>query len=324
MVGVGESMKGEERTHDTEKQHKFFENEEIYRLIMEHSRDLIRVIDVQFNYVYVSPSHESLLGYTPDEMTHTSGLAILHPDDREIAISMHRELVSQDTALDGLFRFQCKNGQWVTLETRGKSLVRDGEVVGVVTIGRDVTQRLRLESELREYQKQLEFLAFHDPLTRLPNRTLFFERTSQAIKDAKRNWDSLAILFLDCDNFKNVNDTYGHYVGDEAIKELGRRIAISVRENDTVARLSGDEFTVLLSNIHTQADVIEVVNRIMQSTSGPWSVLGNELNLTVSIGVAMYPVDGEDTETLVQHADRALYNAKKQGKNTHILYTSQG
>lgn len=298
-------------------------NEEMYQLILDNTSDVIIVVDVNFNFVYVSPSHETLLGYTPNEMMHTSWLGILHPDDREISISMHRELVCNNLTLDGLFRFQCKNGRWVTLETRAKSLVKEGEIVGVVTIGRDVTERLRLEQGLREYQERLEFLAFHDPLTRLPNRTLFFDRTYQAIKDATRNGHCIAIMFLDCDGFKNINDTYGHYVGDEVITALGRRISISIRNNDTVARLSGDEFTVLLPDITGQHDVVEVVNRIMQSTNRPWNVMGNEFNLTVSIGVAIYPVNGGDPDALMQHADKALYNAKKHGKNTYMFYCSK-
>lgn len=309
-------------TQMNDMQHMLFENEEIYRLIMEHTRDLIRVIDIHFNFIYVSPSHETLLGYTPDEMMNASGLNILHPDDREIAVSMHRELVSKNIFLDGLFRFQCKNGQWITLETRGKSLVKDGKIIGVVTIGRDVTERLHLEQEIREYQAQLEFLAFHDPLTKLPNRTLFFDRTTQAIKDAERYDRSIAIMFTDCDNFKRINDTYGHYVGDEVITELGRRISSSIRNNDTVARLSGDEFTVLLPHIHTRQDVVEVANKIMESTNLPWLIMGNEFHLTVSIGVAIYPSDGVDTNTLIKHADDALYNAKRQGKDTYVIYCS--
>lgn len=311
---VAQTAKDMTQIKDVE--HVLFENEEIYRLIMEHTRDLIRVIDVNFNFVYVSPSHETILGYTPDEMMHTSGLNILHPDDREIAVSMHRELISKSIVLDGLFHFQCKDGQWITLETRGKSLIKDGEIVGVVTIGRDVTERLRLEHEIREYQDKLEFFAFHDPLTKLPNRTLFFDRTNQAIKDAERCGHGIAIMFADCDNFKRINDTYGHYVGDEAITELGRRISISIRNNDSVARLSGDEFTVLLPHVNTQQDVVEVANRIIQSTAQLWTVMGNEFNLTVSLGVVTYPSDGVDTQTLMKHADEALYNAKRQGKNT--------
>lgn len=304
-----------------EEQYRIFENEEIYRLIMEHTRDVIRVIDVDLNFVYVSPSHEMLLGYTSDEITHRSVLEILHPDDRDIAISMHQELISQNTSLDGLFRFKCKNGQWIYLETRGKSLVKDGKIVGVVTVGRDVTERLRLEQELRENQEQLEFLAFHDSLTKLPNRTLFFDRTAQAVEDAKLNGHAMAIMFIDCDDFKSINDTYGHDVGDEVIKEMGRRISSSVHKNDTVARLSGDEFTVLLSHINTETDVVEVASRIIQSTYPLWDISGNELHLTVSIGVAMNSSE-VNTQTLMKHADEALYDAKEKGKNTFIVYRS--
>jgi len=310
-------------TQIKEVQQIFFENEEIYQLILEHSRDLIRVLDVHFNFIYVSPSHETVLGYTPNEMMHTFGLNILHPDDREIAVSMHQELVSKNVSMDGLFRFQCKNGQWITLETRGKSLVKEGEIVGVVTIGRDVTERLRMEQQLREYQDELEFLAFHDPLTRLPNRTQFFDRTTKAIEDAKSNDYGIAILLLDCDGFKSINDAYGHDFGDEVIKELGRRISMSIGKNDTVARLGGDEFTVLLPHINTPHDVVEVAHRILQSANTPWEMMGHQLDLSVSIGVTIYPTDGVDTQTLIKHADEAMYNAKKQKKNTYAIYCSR-
>ncbi len=311
---------GEDTSPVNKGQAELFGDGEIYRLIVEHTRDLIRVIDVNFNFLYVSPSHEPLLGYTADELMHTSGLNILHPDDRELAVSMQREMVSKDISMDGLFRFRCKNGQWVTLETRGKSLVKDGKIVGVVTIGRDVTERLRMEQELRAYQEQLRFLAFHDSLTGLPNRALFFDRTTQAMEDAKRNGHGISTMFIDCDDFKQFNDAYGHDVGDEVVKELGWRLSNSIRRSDTVARLGGDEFIVLLPYLTSQDDVHEVVQRILQATRTMWKIKGYELQLTVSIGIATFPTDGMDARTLIRHADKALYDAKQQGKNTYMFY----
>jgi diguanylate cyclase (GGDEF)-like protein len=257
-----------------------------------------------------------------EELMHTSGLNILHPDDREIAVSMHRAMVSENITMDGLFRFQCKNGRWITLETRGKSLVKSGKIVGVVTVGRDVTERVRMEQELKEYQDQLKFLAFHDPLTGLPNRTLFFDQTTQALEDATRDQWRLAMVFIDCDDFKRINDVYGHEAGDEVVKEVGQRILVSIRSNDTVARVGGDEFTVLLPHIQSQEDVVEVVHRVLQSTSSGWEKNGYEFGLTVSIGVAVFPSDGMDARTLMRHADEALYDAKQHGKNTYMFYGS--
>lgn len=302
---------------------QIFQNEDIYRLIMEHTRDLIRVIDVDFNFVYVSPSHETVLGYTVDEMLHGSGLDILHPDDKDTAISMHRQMIMEDTMMDGLFRFQCKNGEWVTLETRGRSLVKDGKVVGVVTVGRDVTERLRMEKELKDYEEQLKFLAFHDPLTALPNRSLFFEITTQAIREAKLHGCRVAMLFIDCDDFKKINDAYGHHIGDEAVKELGKRLALAVGDRGTVARIGGDEFTVLLPSVTSRQDVVEVVDRVLRSTHSVWDVNGFGIHLTVSIGVAVSPLDGLDADTLFRHADTALYDAKQQGKNRCVFFGSE-
>ncbi len=295
-------------------------NEDLYRLIIENSRDLIRVIDVHFNFVYVSPSHQTLLGYSVEELTSTSGLNLLHPDDREVALALHREMVSNNVSRDGLFRFQCKDGRWITLETRGKSLVQDGKIVGVVTVGRDVTERRRMEQELRVYQAQLQFLAYHDSLTGLPNRSLFLDCTSQALDQARLGRHSLAVVFIDSDDFKKINDVYGHEIGDEVIKELGRRLSQSLRSGDVVARMGGDEFIVLLPTIRAQQDLIPVLSRISQATREGWTIHGQEIGLTVSFGIAIYPADGNDTRTLIRHADEALYKAKQQGKDRFVFY----
>lgn len=295
-----------------------FDNQEIYELIMEHTRDLIRVIDVDFNFVYVSPSHETVLGYSVDEMVHSSGLNILHPDDKDRAIAMHRHMISQDVTMDGLFRFQRKTGEWITLETRGRSLVKDGQIIGVVTVGRDVTERLRMEQQVKDYQEQLKFMAFHDPLTGLPNRALFFETASQVVAEANQHGDQVAVLFVDCDDLKQINDAYGHDVGDNAIRELGKSLAMVVGDQGIVARVGGDEFTVLLPHLGAAQDVLAIVDRLSRSTH---AVRDAKL-VTVSIGVAVYPSDGIDVDTLVQKADRALYAAKRQGKNRCVFVES--
>ncbi len=299
-----------------------FDNQEIYELIMEHTRDLVRVIDVDFNFAYVSPSHETVLGYSVDDMLHSSGLNILHPDDKDKAIAMHRHMISQDSTMDGLFRFQRKTGEWITLETRGRSLVKDGKIIGVVTVGRDVTERLRMEQQLKDYQEQLKFMAFHDPLTGLPNRALFFETASQVVAEANRHGDQVAVLFVDCDDLKQINDAYGHDVGDNAIRELGKGLAAVVEDQGIVARVGGDEFTVLLPHLGDAQDVLAIVDSLGRSSHAVRDANGDPIHLTVSVGVAVYPSDGIDSKTLVQKADRALYAAKQQGKNRCVFVGS--
>lgn len=296
------------------------DSEDLHRLIIEHTRDVIRVLDTDFNFVYLSPSHEEVLGYSMDELLRTSVLSILHPDDRELAVAMHREMISKNISRDGLWRFKRKDGNWITLETRGKSLVKDGKIVGIVTIGRDVTERLQMEKELLEYQERLRFLAFHDSLTGLPNRALFDEQASQAIDTARHDGHQAALLFIDCDDFKTVNDALGHGGGDEAIKELGRRLSSAVRHQGSVARVGGDEFTILLPVIHSRHEADIVVGQVLQLTQGDWDINGEKLALTVSIGVAIYPTDGADVRSLIRHADQALYDAKKQGKNQSVFF----
>lgn len=293
---------------------------DLYPLILAQSRDLIRVVDRHFRYIYVSPSHETMLGYTVDEMMYTPGLDLLHPDDHDVAIAMHRDMLEHIQTRDGLFRFRTKAGPWITLETRGRSLVHNEHIIGVVTVGRDVTERLRMENDLHTYQRQLEFLAFHDTLTGLANRRRFFEETAQRLEAAQRDGEELAVLFIDCDDFKAINDAYGHVVGDQVIQELGRRLRRAVRPTDLVARVGGDEFMVLLPQILTLTEVQGVAMRVLRSMQRPWVVGGHTIACTVSMGVALYPRHGGDEQTLMRHADAALYTAKRQGKNTTVVY----
>lgn len=296
----------------------------LYPLILTQSRDLIRVVDRHFRFIYVSPSHETVLGYTVDEMMYTPGLNLLHPDDHDVAITMHRDMLDHNLTRDGLFRFHTKDGKWITLETRGRSLVQDGQIIGVVTVGRDVTERRRMEAKLHAYQRQLQFLAFHDPLTGLANRTLFFEEAAHALEAADQDGQGLAVMFIDCDDFKYINDAYGHAVGDQVLQEFGRRLLRAVRPTDLVARVGGDEFMVLLRRIHTAAEARGLARRILQSMQEPWDVAGQTIACTVSMGVALYPGHGRDEHTLMRHADAALYAAKRQGKNTTVVYDARG
>lgn len=293
---------------------------ELYRLIADNTQDLIRVFDVEGRFVYASPSHETLLGYTPQDLLQTSVMDLLHPDDVGKARSMLHEMVTRKVSMHGLFRYRSKAGPWRILETRGTPLVKEKSFIGVVTIGRDITERWQMERALQEYQAELEFLAFHDALTGLPNRVLFSQQVTKAISAAEGQSHRLAVLFLDYDQFKSVNDTYGHDIGDQVVQECGRRIAQCVGDEDTVARLGGDEFSVLMPRICGSREVTTVATRILQSTRSPWNIGAGSLSLTVSIGIALYPTAGLDAPSLVKHADNALYDAKRRGKNRYAFY----
>ena len=179
---------------------------------------------------------------------------------------------------------------------------------------RDVTDRKRSE-------EKLDRLAHHDALTSLPNRLLFGDRLSQRIAQARRDDSSLAVMFLDLDRFKVINDSLGHNAGDELLRQVACRLKDSVRESDTVARMGGDEFTILVGGLHARRDAERVANHILERMAEPFTVGSRGLFVSTSIGISVYPSDGHDVETMVRNADTAMYRAKEQGRNNYQFYT---
>jgi diguanylate cyclase (GGDEF)-like protein len=172
-----------------------------------------------------------------------------------------------------------------------------------------------------EHAQRVEYLAFHDGLTDLPNRSLFSKLLIQNIAQAQRYKRQLAVLFLDLDRFKSINDTLGHHAGDELLREVARRLKSCLRESDTVARLGGDEFVVLLSELSEEKYAATVANKILIATAQPFVLLGNEFTVTASVGISTYPQDGMDEQTLTKNADIAMYHAKEQGKNNYQFFS---
>ncbi|MEW6068650.1 MAG: diguanylate cyclase [Nitrospirota bacterium] len=174
--------------------------------------------------------------------------------------------------------------------------------------------RERTEETIRQ-------LAYQDSLTGLPNRMVFNDRLTLAMSNANRNKQKLAVMLLDLDNFKDVNDTLGHNIGDHLLKELGNRLTGLLRKADTVARIGGDEFLLLIPGLNRLEYSCEIASKIIQSFSVPFMVSGHKIHTTISIGIAIYPDNGEDTETLIKNADIAMYRAKEQGKNRYVCYS---
>ena len=216
-------------------------------------------------------------------------------------------------------KFSDGNDQFVELAA-SPLLNEEGECTGIIEAARDITEHIQLTYKLQQQSKQLTHQATHDYLTNLPNRALFMDRLEQTLKDAHRNSTKVALLFLDLDHFKEINDTYGHDTGDEVLKEVSNRVTASLRENDVLSRLGGDEFTIIMKDIHHYDDITTLTQKIKFLLEKPQKINSTLLNLSTSIGISIYPDDCKSAEDLLKYADTAMYKAKENGKNTFEFY----
>ena len=211
-----------------------------------------------------------------------------------------------------------KDGATFPADVAVGSLRIQGQAVTLYTL-RDVSQRVQLEAELWEKKARFKFLAYHDTLTGLPNRLLFQDRLEHSLAVAKRRGHQLALLFIDVDHFKKVNDSWGHEAGDQVLCEVSRRLHQGLREADTLARMGGDEFLVILEKVKGPRQVARVTRRIQENLAAGVSIHGRRIELSVSIGGSIYPLHASEPRGLIGQADRALLQAKEQGRNTFRL-----
>jgi len=183
--------------------------------------------------------------------------------------------------------------------------------------------RIEAEQLRKESEQQMTYMALHDALTGLPNRTLLSDRLNVAVAQASRNSHKIAVMMLDLDRFKNVNDSLGHSIGDELLKAVAQRLGDILRRSDTVARMGGDEFIILLPQVNQTEYAARVARKLLNSFKKPFVVEGHELRMTTSIGVALYPEAGEDAESLLRHADTAMYRAKERGRDRYCVWISE-
>jgi len=226
-------------------------------------------------------------------------------DDAEV-MSTRRQKLTEEMLID--------NGKVRWVETfKAPIMDVNGHLLGTTGFAQDITGRKNAESQIRH-------LAHYDPLTDLPNRTLLSDRLQQALATAKRDKAHMSILFIDLDKFKPINDALGHHVGDLLLKEAAKRMQDCVRESDTVARIGGDEFVVLLPVIDAEQDAMLVAEKIRHALNRPFVLVGQSLKISSSTGVAVYPEHGSSETQLVKNADIAMYHAKKSGRNNVMLY----
>ncbi len=275
--------------------------EALYPKLIHLMLDAVFVVDRDNQIVFVSDACEALLGYRADELTGTPITDYMHPDDLEATRDSIVRVMSGQSHSDFHNRYIRKDGSIVHILWSARWSEEEGVRIGVA---RDVTA-------LRLAEEKLRFLAHRDPLTGLTNRTLFNDRLESALRAAHRRQSQLALLFLDVNHFKSINDTHGHAVGDRMLCAIARRLESCVRETDTVARMGGDEFIVLLTDIQSSDGVSMKVEEIVAVLAEPLGAeFGGIKTASCSIGVACYPADGEDADTLLSHADDDMYRLK--------------
>ncbi|MGE0680387.1 MAG: putative bifunctional diguanylate cyclase/phosphodiesterase [Candidatus Binatia bacterium] len=278
---------------------------EHFRILIEHSFDLVAILTPEGAVRYVSPSSKLLLGYSQDEWIGANLLSYIHPED-EGAVRAAFAYAMQNigsTHRDEIRFLHC-DGSWRVLEVISTGSHNEGGERGVVMSARDISERVAQTAALRHQ-------ALHDTLTDLPNRIFFRESLQQAILHARRYKKPLALLLLDLDRFREINDTFGHHWGDMLLRQVGVRLHDALRKSDPIARLGGDEFAVLLPNTGDMNGAIRAATRLMNVLEHTFVVEGHTLNVGASIGIALCPEHGEDADTLLRRADIAMYTAKR-------------
>ncbi|MCI4624474.1 MAG: diguanylate cyclase [Candidatus Magnetoovum sp. WYHC-5] len=284
--------------------------------------DSIYFKDKNNRFVKVNKAKAMHSGTIPEKMLGRTDFDFLKEEDAKQSFEDDEFVKLNGITIENkIERHTRKNGDEVWLSVY-KLPWRDkaGDIIGTMGISRDITQLKSVEEKLLENEKQLSFLAYHDPLTTLPNRLLFSDRIKQTIAYSKRQNKKFALMFLDLDHFKDINDTLGHDKGDELLKEVAKRLKQCIRESDTVARQGGDEFVFLLADIHSREDVKSVTSKIIKTLETDFLLGDTQMSITTSIGISIFPKDGENIDTLVKKADIALYNAKAAGRNNYQFY----
>jgi diguanylate cyclase (GGDEF)-like protein/PAS domain S-box-containing protein len=290
-------------------------SEERFRALVQNASDLIGILEQSGSVRYESPSHQRVLGHAPDEHQGKSFLELVHPEDRQAAAAALRALVDQPGEIATLeYRRRHRDGSWRVIESTASNLLAHPAVAGIVLNSHDATDRKLAEERLIHD-------ALHDELTGLPNRALFMDRLKHSMERSRRDPAQLTIvLFMDIDRFKIVNDSLGHLVGDELLVQIAASLSAALRPGDTIARVGGDEFAILLDGAKDAADAEQIAARIHDRLSTPLNLHGHEVFLTASIGIAVLTPEYERPEDLLRDADTAMYRAKSMGPACHVMF----
>ncbi|MDH5570515.1 MAG: EAL domain-containing protein [Gammaproteobacteria bacterium] len=326
---VNNAMKKRQLEYENLRMHtKLQESEKLHRYIVNKSPDIVYMLDSKGLFTFMNKRIETLLGYSRHEIIGKHYTELVHEDDHQKAMHTFNErrtgkrasvnielrLKSKNTGTSRCFETSLLPIEVNAMGVYNSGKINPGKFIGTYGIARDITERVEAEEIIR-------FQAYHDMLTRLPNRTLLKDRLNQAITYAKRNKRKLAVMFLDLDRFKVVNDTLGHIIGDQLLQAVSVRLKKCLREGDTLARIGGDEFTLLLPEVHGKKDSALIAQKIINALKKPFTIDAHEFYISTSIGIAHYPDDGISMDTLIKHADIAMYHVKGNGKDGYQFYT---
>lgn len=309
------------------------QSERLHRFLVENSPDLIYTLDPNGCFMFINSRVETLLGYSRGELIGCKYTTIVHDEDVDHAQYAFTERRSDSRATTNIeVRLKSKNNKYRHFETRHIVAMlsamgvydesRDGQgketrcFMGTYGVARDITERKIAE-------ETISFQALHDHLTLLPNRRLFKDRLELSMTQSKRHGGLVGVMFIDLDRFKLVNDTHGHAEGDELLKNVAHRLRNCVRAGDTLARQGGDEFTVLLPDLYNIEDAGIIAEKIQDELKAPFHVRGQEFRATASIGIAVYPRDGDNADVLLKNADIAMYKVKASGKNDYLFFSAE-
>lgn len=301
----------------------------LHRFIVHSSPDLVYMLDRDGRFVFLNERFATLLGHDRERLRGRHFSEIVADEDMPTArFVLHERRTGARAARHALLRLQAGSPRGgnldsalLSVEVSATGIYFDDQqtpeaFLGSLGMARDVTER-------RRAQAMLDFQAYHDLLTRLPNRALFRDRLTLAIAHARRSKSRLAVMFADLNRFKSVNDTHGHTMGDRLLNAVADRLKGVLRQGDTLARFGGDEFTLLLPQVRTQADVETIANKLLEALTTPFAVDGHELRIGGCIGIAVYPEAGGTTDDLVRNADIAMYATKAQGGDGYQFFTEE-
>ncbi|MFS8606803.1 MAG: EAL domain-containing protein [Gammaproteobacteria bacterium] len=292
------------------------ESEELYSSTVELAAIGISHISVDGRFIHVNRQLCEMLGYTREELLRLTVHQVSHPDDRHVTDAARARLYAGEIdSLKAEKRYLRKDGSpvWVRITATLKRDV-DGEPLYDISVVEDISERKRAE-------QRIQYLASHDEMTGLPNRAMFTQLLDEAIEAARQNGTQLAVLFVDLDRFKLINDSLGHEAGDRLLREIASRFQACLRRGDLVARLGGDEFVVLVENLNRPEKAAQIARKLLSAAIQPVEIMGQECRVTASIGIAVFPGDAQDARSLIKKADLAMYSAKEEGKNNYQFYT---